>query len=93
MHEEQHPKAGQTVILNDRAGDPIQGEVVPEVEFRLEDWADRVMGQPVWSMKGNPAAMHYQFRAGVNGLPPDNECVYGKIGPLGHIVHISELGE
>jgi len=42
---------------------------------------------------GNWAALHYAQRSGLTGLPIDNEVVYGKIDSLGHVVHVSELGE
>ena len=30
---------------------------------------------------------------GFSGLPVDDEVVYGKVGPFGHLLHVSELGE
>lgn len=42
---------------------------------------------------GNPAAMMYAIRTGSQGfdVPIDNEVVYGKIGSLGYLFHVSEL--
>jgi hypothetical protein len=93
MHEQAHPLAGQMVELNGKAGDLMQGEVEPGAQFRIEDWADRVF-QNTWqaaSMFGNWAAKHYGLRAQANGLPIDDEVLYGKIGALGHVVHVSEI--
>jgi len=42
---------------------------------------------------GNPAALIYAIRSGFDGLPTDDEVVYGKIGSFGHLIHESELGE
>jgi hypothetical protein len=93
LHDTPHPLAGQTVQLNDTAKDPAQHAVVPGASYRLEDWWDRVSGQSWMDCIGNPAASHYALRAGVSDLPADNNVVYGKIGPRGHLVHASELGE
>lgn len=92
MHTTSHPLAGKTVVLNDKASD-LMGEVVPGVEFRVEDWWDseKVFGSSWMFAKGNPAALKYAVRSGASDLPLDNEVVYGKIGPFGHIVHTSEL--
>ena len=82
MHGEAHAKAGKTVKL-------IDGK-----EFRLEDWWDRIGGESWQLMRGkNFAARNYGIRASEAGLPIDDEVVYGKIGALGHIVHVSELVE
>lgn len=92
-HTESHPLAGATVILNDTAQDPSRNMVVAGVEYRVEDWWD-ALGVGSWmTADGNPAALQYAMRAGMSGLPNDNEVVYGKIDGLGHIVHVSELGE
>lgn len=80
--------------------DPIQGQVVGGATFRVEDWWDSISGGTSWGDSvGNPAAIQYGFRAGFNGLPGDDEVLYGKIEKetefgivsLGHIVHVSEL--
>ena len=92
MHKESHPFAGQTVVLNDNvAKDVTQGLVRPGEVYRVEDWWDRVSGGSWMDATGNFAAMHYAVRSS-QGLPLDDEVVYGKIGHFGHIVHVSELG-
>ncbi len=91
IHADPHPLAGQTVIIGDNVTDPVQGTVVPGAEYIIEDWWDRVSGAPWGDCQGNFAAMHYGLRAGMNGVPPDDEVVYGKIGTFGHLVHMSEI--
>lgn len=91
IHAESHPLAGTTVRIKDGVTDPAQGAVVAGAEYRVEDYWDRVAGGS-WSMaEGNPAALHYALRSAVNDLPLDDEVLYGKIGSLGHLVHVSEL--
>lgn len=93
-HPEAHPLAGRTVVLNDTAKDGLR-EVMPGVEFRVEDYWDRVSGGSWMFAEGNPACLKYAMRTGLSGgnIPLDDEVVYGKIGPFGHLVHVSELGE
>lgn len=49
--------------------------------------------RPFLDSNGNPAAMMYAIRTGSQGfdVPIDNEVVYGKIGSLGYLFHVSEL--
>lgn len=87
IHADVHEMAGKTVELKMK-GLPQQPKV-----FRVEDWWDRVAGKSWMFSDGNPAAMEYAIRGGVDGLPFDDEVVYGKeVGGLGHLVHVSELG-
>lgn len=91
VHYSPHPLAGQTVTIKDGAIDPGQGCVVGGAAFKIEDWWDKITGKSwMWS-NGNPAALHYAIRAVYNNLPFDDEVVYGKIGSLGHLVHMSEI--
>lgn len=90
-HNDAHPLAGTTVTL--KATDPVRGMVVEGAEFHVEDWWDRLTGGSWQTATGNPAALQYAMRSGFNGLPIDDEVVYGKIGPFGHLVHVSELGQ
>ena len=85
-HQEPHPQAGQFVKI-------VAGEFAGET-LHLEDWQDRVAKGMSWMfMDGHPASMMYAMRAGMAGLPMDNEVVYGHIGGLGHMLHVSELEE
>ena len=95
LHQHEHPLAGQTVVINDTASDPAQQAVVPGAHFTIENWWDRMdsHGKTLWENNGNWAAAHYGYRAGLTGLPHDDEIVYGKINGLGHAVHVSELGD
>lgn len=92
MHTESHPLAGQTVVLSN-AEDPF-GYVVTGAQFRVEDYWDKITGSSWMTAAGNPAAMKYAIRTGSTTsyeVPLDDEVVYGKIGPFGHLVHVSEL--
>ena len=92
MTRERHPLAGQTVRLKDGIGRFMQGDA-DGAEFVVEDWADNVMGRSIWTLNGNPAALEYAVRIGTNGngVPIDNNAVYGKVGMFGHIVYDSEI--
>lgn len=82
---------GMTVRIRDGVTDPMQGAVVPGAEYRIEGrWAD-IAGRSWQVCDGNPACLHYAVRAADNGLPIDDNVLYGKIGYLGHLVHISEI--
>ena len=89
---ESHELAGKTVRLNLAAEAP---NLQTTATFRVEDWFENVVGMGWKSAKdtGNWAAKNYGLRAKIGGLPQDNDVVYGKVGGLGHIIHISELGE
>lgn len=87
-HQAAHPSAGETVTVE------IKGHhQLPDGrhEYRLEDWWDRITGGSWMTADGNPAAMIYGMRSGLISLPIDDEVVYGKIGSLGHLVHVSEI--
>lgn len=93
IHTEQHPMAENVVIL--KTAPMRNGTIDPDEldgkEFRIEDWADRVMGGSWMHMNGNPACMKYGIRSGLSGLPTDDEVVYGKVGDSGFLIHVSEL--
>lgn len=93
LHNESHPLAGQTVkVIFKGEGHPqINASKNTPFEYTIEDYWDRLTGRS-WGMSdGNPAAIVYGLRAGMNQLPWDDEVVYGKIGGLGHLVHVSEI--
>ena len=91
IHSTAHPLAGKTVAIRDGVTDPAQQAVVGGAEYRIEDWWDRVAGKSWGLCQGNPACLQYAMRGVANDLPLDDEVVYGKIGALGHLVHVSEL--
>lgn len=90
LHQSAHPLAGQTVTLAPVAPD---GPLVLGVEYRIEDYWDRVSGQSWMNATGNPAALGYAMRTGLakTTTPIDDEVLYGKIGGLGYLVHASEI--
>lgn len=90
---EPHPLAGKKVKIKDGVNDPAQKQVVGGAEYVIEDWWDRLTGGSWMFADGNPAALHYAMRSAFNQLPINDDVVYGKIGNLGHLVHVSELGE
>jgi hypothetical protein len=85
-HPDPHPMAGQTVIILNAADGSA-------VEFRLEDWWDRVHGKSWTHSDGNPTALVYAMRIAAKELPLDDEVVYGKISGAGVpvLVHASEI--
>ncbi len=91
VHETPHPLAGKVVTISHGVEDPAQGAVRGGAEYRIEDWWDRVAGKRWGDANGNPACLHYAMRAAANRIPPDDEVLYGKIGPFGHLVHVSEI--
>lgn len=60
-------------------------------DFEVEDWWDHLTGKSWMISSGNFAAMNYAMRSGFAGLPTDDEVVYGHIGALGYLVHVSEF--
>ena len=90
IHETSHPLARKTVILDVKNDDPdhLNGK-----EYIIEDWWDKLGGVSWMNSNGNPAALKYAMRSGFGDLPNDDEVVYGKVGGLGHIIHVTELGD
>jgi len=86
--------AGTTVKIREGVTDPAQNQVVGGAEYLVEDWWINVAGESWMFAVGNPAAIHYALRSGMatgNPVPMDDNVLYGKIGNLGHLVHISEI--
>ncbi len=79
IHTAPFEGAGKTYSLN---GAP----------FRVEDYWDRVKGEPWGTSAWNPAALKYAMRIAFTSIPVDNEVVYGKdeVG-IEYLVHVSEL--
>lgn len=88
IHEEQYPLSGTAVTVRLEGHAQLDDGAYPYV---VEDWWDRVYGRSWMDSDGNPAAMLYAMRAGLIGLPLDNDVVYGKIDGIGFLVHTSEL--
>jgi len=91
MTNQSSPLAGTKVKIKTGVLDPVQGMVVEGAEYRVEDYWHVLTGGSWQFADGNPAALQYAIRAAANNLPIDNEVLYGKIGGLGHLVHVSEI--
>lgn len=88
-HDTQHPLAGQIVTVSAH----LPGVGPGEHSFKVEDWNDRVFGKSWMFMEGHPVSLLYAVRSARAGLPTDNDVVYGKVGSLGHLVHVSEFAQ
>ena len=88
MHTISSPLAGKTVRIKANATHPQ----IPDFggsEYEVEDWWDKIAGTSWMDCNGNPACLVYAMRS--VGIPINDEVLYGKIGPFGHLVHISEI--
>lgn len=92
LHKEKSPLAGQVVKVKQNVKHP-QIDSFGGSDFEVEDWWDRVAGKSWMVCDGNPACLIYAMRTGFGkeAIPNDDEVLYGKIGHLGHLIHISEL--
>lgn len=82
LHDTPSPYAGRSIPLPDTG-----------TFYVVEDWWDRVTGKSWMHSDGNPAAMIYGIRSGMQSLPTDNEVLYGKVGHQGILMHVSEIEE
>jgi len=82
---EQSPLAGKTITIK-------TGEFAG-MEYQVEDWWQNAAGMSWMVAKGNPACLKYAMRTGLSviPIPTDNEVLYGHIGELGELIHISEV--
>jgi hypothetical protein len=85
IHNEPSPYAGETVTMKESVPE-IGGETVV-----VEDWWDRVFGASWTEAPGNPAAMIYGVRAGVQEVPNNDEVLYVKIENAGILININEI--
>jgi hypothetical protein len=92
IHGEPHPLAGKKVQLRAGVSDPERGMVTAGAEFEVQDWWDRVSGKSWTKCPGDTAVFQYGMRIfSLGTIALDDEVVYGKIGPYGHLVHNTEL--
>ncbi|HET6453902.1 MAG TPA: hypothetical protein VFI02_05810 [Armatimonadota bacterium] len=93
-HNEPSKYAGKIVRIREDAAHP-QVDGFGGSEFLVEDWWDRVSGGSWMFANGNPAALVYALRSSFQAypVPIDDEVLYGKIGMLSHLVHVSEIQE
>jgi hypothetical protein len=92
MNTTQHPLSGQTVKVSLKAQHPQLDGL--DHEFTVEDWWDHLTGTSWMHSNGNPAALIYALRTGMDPaqtIPTDDQVIYGKIGPFGHLIHESEI--
>ncbi|GAF81502.1 unnamed protein product [marine sediment metagenome] len=92
IHKEESPLAGKTMRIKEGTMHP-QNENFGGSDFVVEDWFDRILGKSWMDATGNPAAMIFAMRGAMAQMSIDDEVVYGKVGALGHLVHVSELEE
>jgi hypothetical protein len=85
---EPSPYAGKTVKIRADVPNPPNGAVIAGQEYLVEDWWVNASGGS-WMDSQTPAAWMYAARTA--GTPIDNEVPYGKVGSLGHLVHVSEI--
>ncbi len=83
--------AGQTVKTAVDIKDPFAGLIPAGSEYHVEDWWKNVSGVSWMDAVGNPAALNYAMRSAISGLPFDDAVLYGKIGGLGFLIHVSEV--
>ena len=82
--------AGKTVRIKDHVTH-FQQPNFGGSEFIVEGYWDDVTGGSWMFANGNPACMVYAIRGIDNKIPTDDNVLYGKVGNLGHLVHISEV--
>lgn len=88
------PYAGVVVKTRENVGtDPMTKMPLGNKDFIVEDWWENISGKSWMVSNGNPAALCYAFRTGMNHatVPLDNDVLYGKIDGLGYIFHVCEL--
>lgn len=84
--------AGKTVTIPNGLNDP-SASVPPGSEYRVEGYWDEITGGSWMNANGNFACMNYAVRSAFANLPLDNDVLYGKVGALGFLVHVSEVEE
>lgn len=89
MARERFKYAGETVKINPGVKGP-HGADFGGLEYTIEDYWQNVYGTSWKFSNGNPAALQYALRI-ADDIPLDDEVVYGKIGCLGYLMHVSEL--
>lgn len=93
---EKYKYAGKTVKIKGKVGVSSFGEDLSNKQFRIEDWAENVLGCSWLDAQGNPAALEYVLRIGFFGKNNNvnlfsNDVLYGKVGMFGHLFHVNEL--
>ena len=87
-----HPQARQTVTVVTKT--PLFQQKKTTVQYVVDDWWIRAAGMSWGNAQGNPACLNYAMRGAIEGLPDDDDVVYGHTPDgLGHLVHVSEITE
>lgn len=81
MNKKKSKYAGKTVQF---AYGNVSGSMV------VEDYWHHVSGYS-WMDSAAIAAANYAKRVYRDGLPIDDEVVYGKVGALGYLIHVTEI--
>lgn len=87
-----HALANKWVVIKATATHP-QFPAFSGGKVLIEDAWMNIDGRSWKDCDGNPACLIYAFRAGVAGLPTDDNVLYGKLGAYGVLVHESEIAE
>ncbi|MCW1805290.1 hypothetical protein [Brachybacterium squillarum] len=89
VHEDPHPYAGHPVPLLMK--DSTVGDEKPRPMLLVEDWADRVYGQP-WRRQRSVAVLLYVARAQGLALPiTDHNVLLGRLAGIPLLVHTREI--
>lgn len=79
-HDTKSPLAGKTVKLKNGT------------KFRVEDYYDRCfIGHSINREHGSAVANTYAARRDAHKLPADDEVLYGKVGIISGVIHVSEI--
>lgn len=91
IHTEPHPDAGTFVKLGNLAKDTVNNAVVPGADAYVIDYYDRVKKCGWSDDRGDEVALAYAWRAGFEGIVPDDEVVLAEIHGARHVVHVTEI--
>jgi hypothetical protein len=88
-------------MTNKREPSPLKGKTVkikddvPKIgglTYEVEDWWQNLSGKSWKVSEGNPACMMYAMRIGSQGIPLDDDVLYGRIDDSSKgLLHLSEL--
>lgn len=83
----------ETVLQKGKTYRIIDGKFKDE-EYVLEGLWHEITGKSWMDSDGNPAALEYAIRSGMEGDKHfDNNVYYGHIGLFGKLIHASQIGE
>ncbi|QBI97727.1 hypothetical protein SEA_DOGFISH_38 [Gordonia phage Dogfish] len=88
IHPEPHPMADCAVVVRVKS---IAADNPQPMVLMVEDYWDRVTGGSWQTAVDSGEALAYGLRAGFARLPLDDEVLYGTIGSVTLLVHVSEI--